>query len=245
MPSDAFTPSTTSRSLQTPLGHRIYTTTREVATEYPLPAVASLLSESNFIAGFTGHYILDVTDSPKGSNGKRVTVTHGTFPSGSYTEYESLAYTFPAFYPTAGAVYAGGSRPRGRVVPARVVYEYRLAPGDWLTAPAIWNYSDPTTGPLEIRSFIAEAAGVNFTAGDGDTGMVGDFLNPAFISMDTINNAIDISAPGDLAYTIGASAPDASTYNSWIVAGTEFMASRTIHKFYCGYMRRTVWVKAQ
>jgi hypothetical protein len=244
MASDPFTPITSSRTLETPKGHRIYTTTREVATEYPLPAIGSLLSDSNFIAGFSGHYILDCTDSPKSTN-KRVTVTHGTFPSGTFTEYESLAYTFPAFYPTPGAVYAGGSRPRARVVTARVTYEYRLAPGDWLSAPAIWDYTTVTSGPLEIKSYIAEAAGVNFTDGDGDSGMVGDFLNSAFINLDTIHNAIDIYAPGDLSYAIGASVPSATTYNGWILGGTEFIASRTIHKWFCGYMRRTVYVKAQ
>jgi hypothetical protein len=244
MSSDSHRPITSSRSLQTPLGHRIYTTSREVSAEYEPPVVGSLLSASNFIAGFNNHYVLDSTDSPTNS-GKRVVVTHGTFPSGTFTEYESVAYTFPAFYPTAGSRFPGGSRPRQRVVPARVVYEYRLAPGNWLTAATIWNYSDPTTGPFEVASLIAKAAGVNFTDGDGDSGMVGDFLNSAFINHDTINNAITISAPGDLFYTIGASAPSATTYNNWISLQTEFIASRTIHKWYCGYMRRTVYIKAQ
>lgn len=255
MSSDAFSPITTSRTLQTPKGHRIYTTTRDVASEYPLPAIGSLLSETNFIAGFSGHYVLDVTDSPKG-NGKRVTVTHGSFPSGTFTEYESLAYTFPALYPlsgavyplgspTAGAVYAGGSRPRSRVVTARVAYEYRLAPGDWLTAASLWNYSDPATGPFEVISFIAEAAGAAFVGGDGTPGQVGNYLNLAFIGMDTVNDEIEISVPGDLSYNINPSVPSGSVYNSWIILGTELMASRRIFKWYCGYGRQTTYVKAQ
>lgn len=246
MSADAYHPITTSRVLSTPRGHRIYTSARDVASEYPLPGVADLLSVSGFVVGsdFTSHYVLDVSDSPT-RNGKRVSVEHGTFPTGEFEEYESLAYTFPPFYPTPGAFFPGGSRPRARVVPARVVYEYRLAPGDWLDAPAIWNFVSPLTGPFEVQSYIAEAAGVNFTAGDGSSGMVGDFLNPAFINYDTINNGIDIEAPGDLSYTISASVPSATTYAGWAVAGTEIMASRTIHKWYCGYMRRTAWVKAQ
>jgi hypothetical protein len=245
MPSDAFTPITTSRSLQSPLGHRIYTTTREVATEYPLPAIGSLLSDSNFIAGFTGHYILDVTDSPKASNGKRVAVTHGTIPSGTYTEYESLAYTFPPFYPTPGAFYAGGSRPRSRVVVARVTYEYSSTPSSWLAVPTIWDLTNPASGPFEVISFMAEAAGASFVGGDGTPGAVGDYLNPSFISHDTINNLIEIRVPGDLAFDIQPSAPSATQYNSWITSQTEFMASRTVHKWYAFYMRRTVYVRAQ
>jgi hypothetical protein len=245
MSSDAFSPITTSRTLETPKGHRIYTTTRDVASEYPLPAIGSLLSETNFIAGFSGHYVLDVNDSPKG-NGKRVTVTHGSFPGGLFTEYESLAFTFPPIYPVSGSsFFPGGSRPRGRVVPARVTYEYALTPGSWLSSPAIWDFSSPSTGPFEVRSFIAEAAGQNFTEDDGASGSVGDFLNPAFIMMDTVNNPITIHSPGSLFYVVPASVPNATTYASWVASGTELMASRTIHKWYCGYMRRSAYVRAQ
>lgn len=253
MSSDAYTPITTSRSLQTPLGHRIYSTTRDVAVEFPLPTIGALLSASNFIAGFTGHYILDVSDTPLSHRAKRVTVTHGTFPVGTFTEYESQAYTFPPIYPysvTPPAVgfMQGGSRARQRVVPARVTYEYQLlptSPSNWLTAPVIWDFADPTTGPFEVLSYIAQAAGENFVSEDGNSGSVGQYLNPHFIGIDTVNDAITVYAPGDLLYLIGASSPSASIYNTWVSAGTELMASRTIHRWYCGYMRRTAYVKAQ
>jgi hypothetical protein len=248
--SDAFRPVTTSRSLQTPQGYRIYTTTRQVAMEFPLPVVGDLLSASNFIAGFTNHYIMDVNEVPNGDL-KKVTITHGPVPSGTYEEYESMAYTFPAIYPfsTTPEFFPGGSRQRGRVVPARVQYEYRLSPTtpapNWLTAATIWNYSDPTTGPFEVLSYMQEAAGSYFEADDGTGGLVGDFLNSMFIGQDTINDEIAISAPGDLAYTIDPSLPSKTTYATWVAGNTEIMASRTLFKFYCFYARRTVWVRAQ
>lgn len=246
--SDAHSPITTSRSLQTPQGYRIYTTTRTVPMEFPLPTVGALMSASNFIAGFTNHYIMDVSDVPKGSD-KRVTVTHGAGPSGIYEEYESFAYTFPAIYPNGTAFFPGGSRQRSRVVPARVQYEYRVAPNtpspNWLTAATIWDYSDPITGPFEVRSYMQEAAGSYFTGDDGSGGLVGDFLNSMFIGQDTVNDEISISAPGDLAYTIGVSSPSATTYAGWVSGNIEIIASRTLFKFYCFYARRTVWVRAQ
>jgi hypothetical protein len=114
-----------------------------------------------------------------------------------------------------------------------------------LSAPTIWNFTDVLTGPFEVQSFIAEAAGQNFSEDDGASGRVGDFLNPAFIMVDTVNNPITINSPGSLFYVVPASAPNATTYASWVAAGTELMASRTIHKWYCGYMRRTSYVRAQ
>ena len=252
--SDPHSPITTSRTLQTPLGHRIYTTTRDVAAEFPLPALGVLMSATNFVAGFTDHYILDVSETPLPHRAKRVTVTHGTFPTGAFTEYESQAYTFPPIYPYTpdpmGASFMpGGSKARQRVVPARIVYEYTLNPGasptNWLAAPVIWDFSNIATGPFEVQSFIGQAAGVNFTNEDGSSGSVGQFLNPHFIGVDTVNNGYRVYSPGNLLYDIPASIPSASTYAGWVVAGTELMASRTIHRWYCGYMRRTAYVKAQ
>ena len=249
--SDAYTPITTSRSLQTPQGHRIYTTTRDVATEFPIPVVGSLLAASNFIAGFTGHYVLDVNDYPNRKGGKTVVVTHGSVPSGTFTEYESLAYTFPAIYPTSGlGFFEGGSRQRQRVVPARVTYEYALDPGpsgaNWLASPTIWDFVTPTTGPFEVASGLQESAGVYYEGDEDESGgRVGDYLNPTFITQDTVNNPITISIPGILYYEIPASVPSATTYASWFTAKTELMVSRTIHTWYSMYMRRTVYVRAQ
>lgn len=244
MSSDAFTPRTTSRTVTVPRGHRIYTTTREVGTEFPLPVVGAPLSESNFIAGFPGHYILDVSDGPGPDNKKTVTVTHASIPVGEFVEYEDVPYTFPALYP-GGTTWPGGSRQRQRIARARVTYEYRIAPGDWLDDPAIWNFSSLTTGPFEVKSYLQEAASKFFTDDDGTGGQVGDFLNQTFITQDTLNDGITINAPGSLLYTIGASSPTLTVYDGWIANKTELMISNTIHEWYAFYMRRKVWVRAQ
>jgi hypothetical protein len=243
--SDAHTPITTSRTLQTPRGHRIYTTTRDVPVEFPLPVIGATLAASNFVAGFTDHIILDVSDVPLAHRAKRVTVTHGTVPTGTFTEYESEAYTFPSIYPNFTSFMPGGSRARPRNVPSRVVYEYRLEPGDWLDDPAIWDYVSPSSGPFEVESWLAEAAGQTFIFEDGGSGRVGNYLNPFYIGVDAINDEVIIYDPGELFYVISESAPSASTYASWVAAGTEIMVSRVIGKWYCGYLRRTAWVKAQ
>jgi hypothetical protein len=252
--SDASTPITTSRVLSMPKGHRIYSTSREVATEFPLPAIGAVLAANNFIGGFTNHIVLDVTEAPGKGNLKRVTVTHGTIPSGDFTEYESEAYTFPPIYPNDTTFMPGGSRPRSRNVIAKVVYQFQLTIGSWLNDPTIWTIpSDPSeltsealsTGPFEVRSYIAEAAGETFVAGDGSSGRVGDYLNGAFINLDTINDSFSIYDPGDLFYSVGASVPSATTYAGWVAAKTEIMTARTVHKWYCGYMRRTAFVRAQ
>ena len=243
--SDAFRPITTSRLLSMPKGHRIYSTSREVPTEFPFPTIGAVLTASNFIGGFTNHIILDVTEAPGKGNLKRVTVTHGTFPSGEFTEYESEAYTFPPIYPNSTAFMPGGSRPRGRVAIARVVYQFQLTIGSWLSDTTIWDFTTPSTGPFEVRSYIAEAAGRNFTVDDGSSGRVGDYLNAAFINLDTVNDAFTVYDPGVLLYNVSASVPSATTYASWVTAKTEIMTARTVHKWYCGYMRRTAFVRAQ
>lgn len=246
MSSDAHTPITSSRTLQTPKGHHIYTTTRDVAVEFPLPAIGATMASSNFVAGFTDQIILDVSDIPLPHRAKRVSVTHGAFPVGVFTEYEAQAFTFPAIYPDLTAAFMpGGSRERPRSVAARVTYEYRLEPGNWLTAPTIWDYVDPATGPFELKSYLAEAAGQYFITADSGSGQVGDYLNPYYLGMDVVNNQITISDPADLFYIIIASAPSLTTYANWVAANTELMASRTVHKWYCGYMRRTAYVRAQ
>lgn len=246
--SDAYTPITTSRTLQTPRGHRIYTTTREVATEFPLPTLGDTLAASNFIAGFTNHIILDASETPKPNGGKRVSVVHGTFPSGSFTEYESMAYTFPSIYPKAGgSFFPGGSRPRPRLVTARVVYEYQATIGAWMNDPTIWDYTSLTSGPFEVKSYLLEAAGINFVTNDGESGLVGDFLNRNYLGLDTISDAITVWSGADvgLSYLISASVPSYTQYAGWVTSRTELMAHRSVSKWYTGYVRRTAYVRAQ
>lgn len=246
--SDAYTPITTSRVLQTPRDHRIYTTTREVSDRFPLPTLGDALSESNFIAGFTDHIILDASEAPKSGGGKRVTVTHGKIPSGTFTEYESMAYTFPSIYPKAGgSFFPGGSRPRPRLVTARVTYEYQATIGSWQSDPAIWDYSSLTSGPFEVKSYLMEAAGINFVTDDGESGLVGDYLNRNYLGLDTISNAITVWSGADvgLSYLIPASVPSYDTYAGWVAARTELMAHRSVSKWYTGYVRRTAYVRAQ
>lgn len=253
MSSDPYSPITTSRVLDEPRGHRVYTTTRKVAAEFPLPGKGEVLSEANFIGGFGTvgdyHYILDVSDYPDG-DGKKVSVTHSKIPAGTFTEYESLGYVFPPIYPkTSQAHFPGGSKARSRTVTARVEYEYTTnpaaSPTNWRGDATIWDFSSVSSGPFEVRSYLSEAAGANFVAADGSSGLVGDFLNPSFVGQDTLNDIFRIYSPGSLFYSVGASSPSAATYLGWITSKSEFMASRTIHKWYCFYMRRTVWVRAQ
>lgn len=247
---DAYTPRTSSRQLETPRGYRMFTTIRDVPTEMQLPVMGDLLSVSKFVGGFDNHYVLDASDQPT-ATGKKITVNHGLLPygpnGGAYQEYESIAYTFPAIYP-GGTFMPGGSRQRQRLVPARVVYEYCADPAaaGWLTAPTIWTPAilAPGTamdGPFEVYSNMLEASGAHDAAGNS----VAQYLNAAFVGVDTISDDITISDPGILAYTILASVPSNTHYAGWIASGIELMAQRTIHTWYPLYMRRTAWVRAQ
>jgi hypothetical protein len=242
--SDAFRPITSSRPLQTPQGYRIYTTQRDVPMEFPLPAIGDLISAANFIGGFSNHFVMDVSDAPRGDS-KRVTVTHGPVPAGAFTEYESVPYTFPPIYPNATAFFPGGSKARSRVVIGRIVYEFRQTPGNWTSLAPIWNYTSLATGPFEVKSYLAEDYGTNFIDEDGESGLVGHYMNNSFVSDNTINDAWYVYAPGSLFYQGAPSAPSATIYAGWVAGGTELMARRTLHKWYCFYMLRTVWVKAQ
>lgn len=248
--SDAFRPITTSRTLQTPQGYRIYTSQREVAAEYPLPAIGAAMS--GFLPGFTDHYIMDVTDRPYRA-GKIVTVTHGPVPSGTFTEYESVGYRFPMVYPNATTFFPGGSQARPRTVPGRVTYQYALDPdaAGWLDLPAIWDFNPSgvapaglASGPFEVKSWMVEAAGVMWDD-DFNLGLVGDYLNQGFIGQDTLNDQIYVNGPGSEAHGIVASIPSVTQYAAWVTAGTELMASRVMGKWYCFYMLRSVFVKAQ
>lgn len=251
--SDAFRPITTSQRLDNPRGYRLFTTQREVPSEFVPPEIGATLG--TFLAGsLSSNLVLSVSDSPR--DGKQiVTVQHGPVPNGpdgggSFVEYESFPYTFPPIYPNSSAFFPGGSQNRNRLVTARVVYEYATvgsaAFNAWRDAATIWNFTDPTTGPFEVRSYIADAAAQKFTGDDGSAGTVSQFLATAFIAQDTIHNGITVSSPGSLYYTIGESSPSATTYANWVSAKTEFIASRNITKWMGNiYMRRTVWVRAQ
>ena len=251
MGNDAFTPITVSRTLDTPKGYEIFTTTRKMAIEAPLPAMGSLLADANFIGGFTGHYVLDVTSSPMPmGNQKSVSVTHGIVPQGSFVEYETVPYLFPSIYPHntppgGTAFFPGGSLERSREALGEVTYEYALAPTAWLDDAATWDYADLSTGPFCVQSFIAAAASECFEKDVGSSGRVSDYLNPYYIGRDTINDEIIIRDPGILFFTIYPSVPSAATYAQWVAEKTKIMTSRTVHRWYCFYMRRTVKVKAQ
>lgn len=251
--SDAFRPITTSQRLDNPRGYRLFTTQREVPAEFTPPNIGDPLG--NFLPGsLSSNLVLSVSDSPR--DGKQiVTVRHGLVPEGpdggeAFVEYESFAYRFPPIYPNSTPFFPGGSQDRNRVVPARVVYEYAKIGSSkfntWRDASTIWDFTDPTTGPFEVKSYIADAAAQKFTGDDGSAGVVGQFLAPAFIAQDTINNSLSISSPGSLFYTVGASSPSATAYAAWVAARTEIIASRTISKWMGNiYCRRTVWVRAQ
>jgi len=241
-------PWTTSRRLEEPLNHLVHTTVILIPIDpinFPLPSFGQTISALPYLSGVAEARQDDIITNeshPEAYGGYRLEIEHMLVPAGQYEEWESIAYTFPAIYNI--------SRQRQRVVPARVIYEYTADPGplgdDWLAAPTIWDYADPTTGPFEISSVIQEAAGTNFTDGEGASGLVGDFLNSTFITQDTLNDAISIYSPGDLAYEIAASVPSATTYLEWFEAKTEFITSRTIHTWRGTlYMRRTVYVRAQ
>lgn len=237
--------------LKIPKNHKLYTTVILIPYSYTIPEAGQQISAISYLSGVAAgrqsDYIVDVR-YPEAYGGYRLEIDHMTVPSGSFTEYESVAYTFPPIYPNATAFFPGGSKPRSRVVPARVVYEYQLtptSPTNWLTAATIWDYTTPSTGPFEVKSYLAEAAGTNFIDDDGTSGSVGEFLNPSFIGQDSINDAFNVYSPADLAYAVGASSPSAATYADWVANNTEIMVSRTIHSWYEFTMRRSVFVRAQ
>lgn len=243
---DATTPITTSSFVDLPKNHRVYTTTREVAIEMPLPAIGS--SMSTFLPGPLGaNIVLDAWETPSGNAKKKITVQHTATPSGTFTERESVAYQFPPIYPNATAFFPGGSYRRPRNVIGRITYEFSRDPvAAWGASPAIWNFVDPTTGPFEVESYLAKAAGEQFEDGDGAGGMVGDFLNANFVAYDTINPPFTIYAPGDLFYAVPASRPSITVYAGWVANKTEIIVSRTIDDWLGDFsMRRTVYVPAQ
>lgn len=244
---DPYSPITTSRQLDWPKGHRIYTTTRTVAGEYPIPSVGNTMAaQLGTTHPYAAHIITDVQERPEQNSQRILTLEHTLVPTGTHTKYQTVAFVFPAIYPNNTTFFPGGSMRRSRNVLGRVVYEYKRDPSTWLNEAAIWNFTDTSSGPFEVESLLAQAANEIFLDGDGKSGTVGQFLNGTFIAQDTIHNAITISVPGDLFYEIAASRPSATQYAQWVTNKTELMVSRTVDDWYGDIlMKRTVYVRAQ
>lgn len=238
--SDAFRPITTEQRLELPWNYVLYTTTRVVPAEKALPQIGALMSTE--MAGFATR-ILDVSAVPDGNGKKRLSIQHGDLPS-NHDEHESVAYTFPPIYPTAGLTkYAGGSQPRPMIVPARVSYEYAIKGGGAFTA---WLGTNNTA--FQVQSNIAKDAAEPYEdpPDSGEYQRIGDWLNGTFIFQNTVHNPINISIPGVLAYSIAASVPSASAYVSWILNRTELVAHQYITRWRGDiYMRVTKRVQAQ
>lgn len=246
---DPYTPTTTFRQLDWPRGHVIYRTSRLVPGEATQPGIGMFMS-AVFGEGtpYANHVIVATDNSPaQASSHQRVqSFEHMLVPSGTHVRYRSTPYTFPAIYPNGTAFFPWGSNARARLVMGRETSEYSTNPNTWLDDATIWNGSDPTTGPLEIFSRIAEAAAQNFEDGDGNSGRVGDYLSGQFITQDTIHNAITISAPGDLFYPIPPSVPSATLYAQWAAAKTWLIIRRGIEEWYGNILvRKTLEVRAQ
>jgi hypothetical protein len=262
--SDPFRPITTSRRLDVPRNHRVWTTSRQFPADFPLPLIGAtmegILGPGNDPDGFAWsmHRILSQPSIGRAEGALvPISITHSTVPglqSGgtftTFTEYESFPFRFPPIYPNGTSFFPGGSQQRPRTVTGRVVYEY--APlgstrfNAWRAEETIWNYTDPTSGPFEVKSNIAKDSAVEYEIPDGGYSTVGRWLSAPFIFQDTINDAIAINIPGELAYTVVASAPSATVYAGWVAARTEFIAGRSIFQWQGDiYGRRTVYVMAQ
>jgi hypothetical protein len=245
---DPHSPITTSRQLDWPKGHRIYTTTRTVPAEYPIPLIGATMAAQlgNTPHPYASNIIIDVREGPIDNATRTLSIDHTAIPAGTHTKYQTVACVFPAIYPNNTAFFPGGSMRRSRNVLGKVQYQFSQNPSSWLAEGAIWNFTDPSSGPFEVESWLAQAANEIFIDGDGNGRTVGEFLNGTFIAQDTVHNGIDISIPGDLFYQIAASRPSATTYAGWVANKTEIMISRTVDDWYGDIlMKRTVLVRAQ
>lgn len=253
MSHDAYTPITSSRQLDWPTGHRIWTTTRTVPAEYVTPANnlmpqvgQTMAAQLGATSPFSANIIVGVYDSPIGDGKVRLTIEHTTIPSGTHTRYQSMAYVFPPIYPNNTAFFPGGSAQRPRTVLAKVDYQFATSAAAWMEEAAIWDFVSPASGPFEVESFLAESANVVYEAADGQPGTIGDFLFGTFVAQDTIHNTIEISVPGDLYYVIPPSRPSATQYAAWVAAKTLLMVSRTVDDWYGPILvKRTAWLRAQ
>lgn len=243
----AYSPITSSRQVEIPKGHRIYTSTRlQCAVEMAVPSQGAVVG--NFLGGVhAGNIILDAWDNPSADGKKSITIEHTAVPTGSFVSLESVAYQFPPIYPNGTAFFPGGSYRRPRTVMGRITYEFSRTPlSSWGSAPAIWNFSSLASGPFEVKSFLADASGEPYQDDEGNSGTIGAWLKGNFIASDTIHDSVTISIPGILYFVIGTSAPSASQYAAWVAAQSELMVSRTVDDWYGDIsMRRTVYVKAQ
>ena len=264
MSQDPYRPITTSRRLAVPKNHRVWTTSRAFPANAPLPLIGQTMegilgtgadADGNL---WSTHRIISQPVMGKSDGALvQISLTHSTVPGlqsggsfATFTEYESFAFRFPPIYPNSTAFFPGGSQQRPRTVTGRVVYEYAEVGSSrfngWRGEESIWNYTDPTSGPFEVKSNIAKESSVEYEIPDGGYSTVGRWLSAPFIFQDTINDAIAINIPGELAYTVAASAPSASTYAGWVAARTEFIAARSIFQWQGDiYGRRTVYVMAQ
>lgn len=242
-----YTPITTSRQVEIPKGHRIYTSTRrQCAVEMAVPTQGAAVG--SFLGGLhAANIILDAWDNPSGDGKKTITIEHTTVPGGSFVSYETVAFQFPPIYPNGTAFFPGGSYRRPRNVMGRITYEFSRTPGaTWGAAAAIWDFTSLATGPFEVKSFLADASGEPYQDDEGNSGTIGAWLKGNFIASDTIHDAVVISIPGILYYAIGTSFPSATQYAAWVAGQNELMVSRTVDDWYGDIsMRRTVYVKAQ
>jgi len=254
---DSYSPITTSSAIDFPAGHRIYTTRLSVGGEYSIPVVGTTMSP---ILGagspYAAHIIVAVSEGVQPKTSQRyVVIRHFKIPGTgggptSFYRYQSIAYTFPAIYPNASGFYNGGSNARPRLCLGRVKHEFAL-PGsttfnNWLAAPTVWDGTDLSSGPFQVWSLLAQTAGENFLDGDGNSGRVGDYLNMAFVTQDTIHNAYSIYAPGDLAYSSAASIPSVTEYKAFYDASSWLIARRDVSEWYSPIMvRRTYEVPVQ
>jgi hypothetical protein len=243
----AHTPITTSRQVEIPKGHRIYTSTRrQCAVEMPVPTQGAAVG--TFLGGIhAANIVLNAWDSPTGDGKKSITIEHTTVPSGISVSHETVAFQFPPIYPNGTAFFPGGSYRRPRNVIGRITYEFSRTPAStWGTAPAIWDFSSLATGPFEVRSYLADASGESYSDDDGNSGTIGGWLKGNFVASDTIHDSVTISVPGVLFYSIVPSVPSATQYAAWVAAQAELIVSRTVDDWYGDIsMRRTVYVKAQ
>lgn len=88
---DAYTPITSSSRLQVPRGHRLYNTSRQIATETPIPDIGDTM-ESQVGGGtkYAENIIFDVSDSPTQDGKKSLTLRHTALPSLPWTTYTQL-----------------------------------------------------------------------------------------------------------------------------------------------------------
>lgn len=232
------------RRVSFPKNARVYSCTREqLPMEMDLPEIGT---DAATILGsaFTGYVVTDSGDNPSGAK-RNAYFEIAQVPSGVFTEYESMGYTFPPIYPASGLTnFPGGSAARPRVVLAKVEYEFSRTPSAWEADASIGT--GLTDGPFQPKSVLAFASSQDYEGSNGSYYKVGQWLEGYFISQDTLNNAMDINIPGELFYAISASTPSASTYDGWVTAKSFFIADRSVSKWRGDiYVRVTRKVRAQ